>query len=296
MQYKNRKCGNPLVRTKPDRWWITRPAIAAIAIFALQSAVAGPESGNRGIIQRFATQFYTDRDVSGAFNSFVSADYIQHNPGLPDGPAAAVTALSPMFHKAGSQFDIKHILVDGDMALIHLLGKGDPESPGGAVADLYRLSSGHVVEHWDVIQAVPPGSSPLASQPYEPSKIDQTAQNRAIMRQFANELYEKKQVASTYQKFVAADFVDHSPGRAGNRDSAIAALVPLFATPDATFVVHHLLVDNDFAAVHYRGQLGPKSHAVAVVEIFRLRGGKIVEHWDTFQSIPDTSHNSHPMF
>ena len=50
---------------------------------------------------------------------------------------------------------MKRILVDGDLAAIHLFGCGDPSTPGAAVVDLYRLEDGKIVEHWDVIQPMP---------------------------------------------------------------------------------------------------------------------------------------------
>jgi predicted SnoaL-like aldol condensation-catalyzing enzyme len=201
-----------------------------------------------------------------------------------------------MFAAAGAQFDVKHVLVDGDLALIHLFGRGDPKTPGAAVVDLYRLRARRIVEHWDVIQPIAPGTDPLAGAQVTAHSRHDTEKNRLVMSQFIDALYRRKQVASAYGNWVAADFIDHSPGRAAGRDAAVAALTPLFAGADASFTVKHVLVDGNLAAVHYRGQINAQGPGAAVVEIFRLKDGKIVEHWDAFQPIPPSSKNPHPMF
>ncbi|THG31658.1 nuclear transport factor 2 family protein [Naasia lichenicola] len=111
-------------------------------------------STNRAIVEDFARIFYAERDVAGAFAAHVSADYIQHNPNILDGPQAAVDALKDKFSADGARFDVMRILVDDDLALIHLRATR-PGAPAAAVADIYRLEGGKVVEHWDVLQAVP---------------------------------------------------------------------------------------------------------------------------------------------
>ena len=73
------------------------------------------------------------------------------------------------------------------------------------------------------------------------------------------------------------------------RDSAIAAIKALRSAPGATFTVQRVLVDGDLAAVHYRGQLSAQDRGAAVVEIFRFEKGRIVEHWDMFQPMPETA-------
>ncbi|WP_394769591.1 nuclear transport factor 2 family protein [Lacisediminihabitans sp.] len=111
-------------------------------------------SDNRTIVTEFARLFYTERDVETAFTSFVAEDYIQHNPTIPDGRDAAVAMLTPKFSTPGAAFEIQRILIDGDFALVHVRATF-PGNPVAAVADIYRLNGGKVVEHWDVLQRMP---------------------------------------------------------------------------------------------------------------------------------------------
>lgn len=290
-----------VLRSRPCRMAIfilglTGWVLAASAGPAEDAAMAKRSAANRAIISRFADQFYVRRDVKGAFESCVADDYIQHNPGLGDGRAAAQQALTPMFTAPGAQFDVKHVLVDGDFALIHLFGRGDPKTSGAAVMDLYRLHAGHIVEHWDVIQPIASGTDPLASVEVKSAEAPQTRNNRSVMNHFIETLYRSKQVAAAYETYVSPDFIEHSPGRGAGRAAAIAALTPLFAGSESSFGVEHVLVDGDLAAVHYRGRINAQNPGAAVVELFRLKEGLIVEHWDAFQPIPKESKSPHPMF
>jgi predicted SnoaL-like aldol condensation-catalyzing enzyme len=42
---------------------------------------------------------------------------------------------------------------------------------------------------------------------------------------------------------------------------------------------------------HYHGD----QRGGAVMDLYRVAGGKIVEHWDVIQPIPETAHNDHPL-
>ena len=110
---------------------------------------------NREIMTDFADIFYGQKDVVKAFEKYVSEEYIQHNPNILDGQQAAVDALKLMFENPDTRFDVKRILVDGDLAMIHLHAKKDSTALGGAVADLYRIKDGKIVEHWDIMQPIP---------------------------------------------------------------------------------------------------------------------------------------------
>lgn len=110
---------------------------------------------NRAAFEHFCDLFYTQKRVADAFAYLVADGYRQHNPGIPDGPAAAVAALTPKFDGSpDARFEIQRILVDDNTAMVHVKASrlGVPDA---AVADIYRFEDGRIVEHWDVLQQVP---------------------------------------------------------------------------------------------------------------------------------------------
>jgi predicted SnoaL-like aldol condensation-catalyzing enzyme len=110
---------------------------------------------NRQIVTSFADLFYRQRKVREAFEGFVAENYTQHNPNIADGREAAIAALTPLFNRTDLQFNIRHILVDGNQAAIHLHAISPDTPRGTSVVDMFRLEGGRIVEHWDVLQPVP---------------------------------------------------------------------------------------------------------------------------------------------
>jgi hypothetical protein len=53
---------------------------------------------------------------------------------------------------------------------------------------------------------------------------------------------------------------------------------------------------GDFVTLHVHVKFQPEELGLAIVEIFRLEHGKIVEHWDVRQPIPETAANTNGMF
>jgi predicted SnoaL-like aldol condensation-catalyzing enzyme len=66
--------------------------------------------------------------------------------------------------------------------------------------------------------------------------------------------------------------------------------------PNAKSVIKRVLVDGDMVILHLHAMREPGERGVAIVDIFRLENGKIVEHWDVVQPIPETAANSNGMF
>ena len=67
--------------------------------------------------------------------------------------------------------------------------------------------------------------------------------------------------------------------------------------PNARGEIKRIFADGDHVILHSHWHgLSDNPGGEAVVDIFRLEGGKVVEHWDVIQPIPETSANANTMF
>jgi predicted SnoaL-like aldol condensation-catalyzing enzyme len=66
--------------------------------------------------------------------------------------------------------------------------------------------------------------------------------------------------------------------------------------PQLRAEVRSLLADGDRVVGHVYGVRVPGQPGTAIIDIFRLADGKLVEHWDVMQPIPAESANDNGMF
>ncbi|HEY2557721.1 MAG TPA: nuclear transport factor 2 family protein, partial [Diaminobutyricibacter sp.] len=103
-------------------------------------------------------------------------------------------------------------------------------------------------------------------------------------------------VADAFAYLVADDYRQHNPTIADGPAAAVEALTPKFdGSPDARFEIQRILVDGDLAMVHVKASRPDRPDA-AVADIYRFGDGKLVEHWDVLQVVPEKPVHDHPMF
>jgi len=98
--------------------------------------------------------------------------------------------------------------------------------------------------------------------------------------------------ADMVDRFIAADYIQHNQS-VGQGTTPLKALLRQIRaeTPEAVHDVKRMFADGDHVIVHYHVRRWPGDRGWAVVDIFRLAGGLIVEHWDVVQDLPETSPN-----
>jgi predicted SnoaL-like aldol condensation-catalyzing enzyme len=111
---------------------------------------------NKQTVVAYYNLAFNDKQPEEAVAKYIGDRYIQHNPQAADGPEAFigfVRGLAQQFPEAS--LEIKRVIAEGDLVVTHSLLKMAPDDRGMAVADIFRLEDGKVVEHWDVLQPVP---------------------------------------------------------------------------------------------------------------------------------------------
>ena len=120
-------------------------------------------------------------------------------------------------------------------------------------------------------------------------------QNKALVLEAFDAAFNKRD-DTAYERYWAADYIQHSahipPGRDGLR--SLIALTP------ATMRYEHQLIvaNNDFVMVHGRFSGIGQPKAWVVVDIVRIAGGLLAEHWDVVQDEASQaeSKSGNPMF
>jgi predicted SnoaL-like aldol condensation-catalyzing enzyme len=120
---------------------------------------------------------------------------------------------------------------------------------------------------------------------------------KQVVTRFMTALYVDKKVRDAFETWVDPGYIQHNPMAQSGRDAAIGFLEPFFAQhPDASYSIKRIIADGNLVAVHSQGSFSPGDRGIAVVDILRVEGCKVVEHWDVVQAIPEKSANPNGMF
>ena len=123
---------------------------------------------------------------------------------------------------------------------------------------------------------------------------------REVADRFIEVFYRQNRLVEAFEAWVHPDYIQHYPNSATGRDGTIVALdAHMKRSPGMSHDIKRVIHGDDgLVAVHYHFRHAPDQRGLAVVDLFRIEGGYLVEHWDIIQPIPDaeTFKNKNGMF
>ena len=128
-----------------------------------------------------------------------------------------------------------------------------------------------------------------------PALADVEANKQAVLEFYDKALNQKDFDAAS--KYFGPRYVQHNPGAPDGIEGFKAFIAQRKEKfPNARSEIKRAFAEGDYVILHVHGVREPGERGVAIVDIFRLENGKIVEHWDVVQPIPEKTANDNGMF
>ena len=126
---------------------------------------------------------------------------------------------------------------------------------------------------------------------------EKEALNKKIVREFYEQVFVHHRAAEAAEKYLAADYIQHNPNVATGRKPFVDFFTPFFQkNGEAKSTIMRVIAEGDLVVLHVHSKLKASDPGRAVIDIFRVADGKIVEHWDVMQSVSEKPANQNSMF
>ena len=126
----------------------------------------------------------------------------------------------------------------------------------------------------------------------------QVQRNKATVVAYYTTAFNDKQPEKAVAKYGGPVYIQHNPAAADGFEAFIAFVKGFTAQfPQLHVDIKRVIGECNLVVTHSHLTTSPADRGSAVADIFRLnRKGKIVEHWDVVQEVPETSANDNTMF
>jgi predicted SnoaL-like aldol condensation-catalyzing enzyme len=136
----------------------------------------------------------------------------------------------------------------------------------------------------------------LTGSPAPGADPAQLERNKKVVLEFYQKGLNDKDGEAAAKHF-GSRYIQHNP-LAADGVEGFKAFVKFLKEkfPNSRSEIKRVFADGNFVILHVHSVREPGTRGAAIVDIFRLEDGKIVEHWDVIQPIPDKAANTNGMF
>jgi predicted SnoaL-like aldol condensation-catalyzing enzyme len=244
------------------------------------------------IVGEAITQLFDRRDLS-AVTRWWSPEYVEHSAWGQNGLDGLRDAASSL--PAGFRHERYRVLAEGDLVVAQGLYYGVDSGPVVG-CDLWRVQDGQIAEHWDARQPLvgpTPSGHTMIDGPTKVTQPEKTSENRTIVNSFLKNIMMGADRSLLPTFFDGDQFIQHNPLIADGL-SGLGAAIQSGVWAATVERGHHIVADGEFVFTQGEGVL--KGKRTAFFDIFRVEGGRLVEHWDVVYTVPDKVPHSNGAF
>jgi predicted SnoaL-like aldol condensation-catalyzing enzyme len=119
--------------------------------------------------------------------------------------------------------------------------------------------------------------------------------NKKLVTEFYERVLNQKDIAAI-DKYVGP-YRQHNPQAQDGPEGLKGYIGYLKQTaPQFHAEIKQVIADGDLVVLHVHAVPAPGARGLAIIDIFRVANGKLVEHWDVIQEIPEKAANGNGMF
>ena len=215
--------------------------------------------------------------------------YIQHNPQTHEG-SEGLAELFKRLSKTSPGVNIVRIFEDGDFVFAHTEYDFATRNIG---FEIFRFENDQAVEHWDTLQKREgPNVSGHSMVDGETKVMDyeKTESNRMVIQSFVHDVLIQGHFEKLDDYINQEHYAEHNPHVGDNLVELSSALSK--SPNDGSISIkyekcHRLLAEGSFVLSVCEGYAN-QNH-FSLFDLYRLKDGQIVEHWDTTEAIPPQS-------
>ncbi len=228
-----------------------------------------------------------------AVDQYTGDRYTQHSTGVKDG-VDGFKAFFKGFLERTNDRDIQVIrgIEDGKYVFAHVYQNIDNGAAKWITTDMFDTDENDkIIEHWDVIAPYHESEKTVSGNDmvlgeFELKDFEKTEENKSLIRCFLVEVYQNKNIDALGKYIEKGKLIQHSH----QIDNGLDALKQHLSKGNIYYnFVFHVLGQGNHVVSMSKATIDEQAYCV--FDIFRLEDGKIVEHWDNMEPIPEENVN-----
>lgn len=232
-----------------------------------------------------------DGEPRKAMAEYTGQRYTQHSTGVKDGQDGFVEFFEAFLEQNPDRdIDIVRGFGDGDFVFLHVAQSLNGGEARWITMDILQADAqGRMIEHWDVIAEWVDETVSGHSQsdgPTTPTDLEATAQNKALVSGFIRDVLTEGRAELITDYVSTESYTQHNPLVGDGLDGLNTFLTELAAAGGTMAYLQTYLVVGSGDMVATLSRVDLSGTEMAVMDLFRVADGRIVEHWDVMEPVP----------